>query len=133
MNQLEEQIEAIRKQAYDAGYATAMRAIREFAGGSPNAAAPAVVSRRRKSPAVAKAQSRPSSTRPSKPKSTTASMPRSRPQPSQPNRGSNALLIAEVLKGTSGPTRAADIRKTLQRDKGVSIAFASHAMRLVSW
>jgi hypothetical protein len=35
-----------------------------------------------------------------------------------------------VLKGARGPTRPADIRKALQRDKGVSIAFTSirHAL-----
>jgi hypothetical protein len=39
-------------------------------------------------------------------------------------------MITEVLKGAHGPTRAADIRKALQRDKGVSLAFTSirHAL-----
>jgi hypothetical protein len=37
----------------------------------------------------------------------------------------NALMIAEVLKGMPHSTRAADIRKALQRDRGVSISFPS--------
>jgi hypothetical protein len=124
MSQLEQQVEVIRKEAYDAGYAAAMQALREFAGRSPNTAAAAVVSRGRK--AATKA---PSATT-AKPKPTTVRKTRSKAQPTRPQRGSNALLITEVLKGAHGPTRAADIRKALQRDKGVSIAFTSirHAL-----
>jgi hypothetical protein len=52
------------------------------------------------------------------------------PQRSPLPRGSNALMIAEVLKGMPHSTRAADIRRALQRDKGVSISFPSirHAL-----
>ena len=124
MSQLEQQLEVIRKEAYDAGYAAAMQALREFAGRSPNTTAAAVVSRGRK--AATKAPS----TTPAKPKSTTVRKSQSKAQPTRPQRGSNALLITEVLKGARGPTRAADIRKALQRDNGVSIAFTSirHAL-----
>jgi hypothetical protein len=125
MTQLEEQIKVIRQEAYSAGYAAAMKAIREFADGSSNAAAPrsaqksagtrqlrksAAKTRARRAAAIAKAPSR---------------LQRS-PLP----RGSNALMIAEVLKGMSHSTRAADIRRALQRDKGVSISFPSirHAL-----
>jgi hypothetical protein len=123
MSQLEQQLEVIRKEAYDAGYAAAMQALREFAGRSPNTAAAAVVSRGRK------AATKPQSATAAKPKSTTVRKSRSK-EPTRPQRGSNALLITEVLKGAHGPTRAADIRKALQRDKGVSIAFTSirHAL-----
>ena len=122
MTQLEEQVEAIRKEAYDTGYAAAMRAVREFAGGSPSAAVAAVVSTGRKSATTVKPRLRRSAA--------TALKPQSRARPSQPKRGTNALLITEVLKGMQGSTRAADIRKALQRDKGVSIAFTSirHAL-----
>jgi len=39
-------------------------------------------------------------------------------------------MIAEVLKGMRHSTRAADIRRALQRDKGVSISYPSirHAL-----
>ena len=118
MTQLAQQIEAIRKDAYEAGYAAAMQAVRQFTGSSA-AAAPAVARTRRT--AV-----KPKARRSAK----TASKPRSNARPSQPKRGNNAVLIAEVLKGMQGPTRAADIRKALQRDKHVSIAFTSirHAL-----
>jgi hypothetical protein len=123
MTQLEEQLEAIRKEAYEAGYAAAMQTIRTFASRSPSAAAPAVARKQRKSAAAVKPQPRRSA-------KTTTPKQRSKAQPTQPTRGKNASLIAEVLKGTHGPARAADIRKALQRDKGVSIAFTSirHAL-----
>jgi hypothetical protein len=124
MSQLEHQLEVIRKEAYDAGFAAAMQALREFAGRSPNTAAAAVVSRGRK------VAIKPQSATVAKPKSTAVRKSRSKAQLTRPQRGSNALLITEVLKATHGPTRAADIRKALQRDKGVSIAFTSirHAL-----
>jgi hypothetical protein len=49
----------------------------------------------------------------------------------RPSRGTNARLIVEVLKAMpSGIGRPADIRKALQSDKGVSMAFTSirHAL-----
>jgi len=49
----------------------------------------------------------------------------------RPQRGSNAQLIAEVLKGMpSGMAKPAEIRKALQQDKGVAMAFTSirHAL-----
>ena len=146
MNQLEEQIEVIRKEAYTAGYAAAMQALCEFAGRSPNVGA-AVVNRARKAAKTAKPRPhRTAATPRSKSQSTitapkaqsaTAATPksarkaRSKAQPpARTVRGSNALLITEVLKGTHGPTRAADIRKALQRDKHVAVSFTSirHAL-----
>lgn len=129
MTQLEGHLEAIRKEGYEAGFAAAMQAIRQFADG-PSAAAPAVAKKQRKSARAVKPQRPRSAATASKPQSTTAEKQRSKAQPAQPTRGANALLIAEVLKRTHGPTRAADIRKALQRDKGVSIAFTSirHAL-----
>jgi len=121
MSQLEDQIGAIRQEAYAAGYAAAMQAIREFAGGSSGATAaprkqpskPTVAAKPRPGRAVAK-----------------ASKVSSSPQRTRAQRGANTVLIAEVLKGLPRSSRAADIRKALQRDKGVSIAFTSirHAL-----
>jgi hypothetical protein len=129
MTQLEEQLETIRKEAYEAGYAAAMQAIRQFASG-PSTAAPAVAKKQRNSASAVKPRRAHFATTASKPQSTTASKQRSKAQAARPTRGANAQLIAEVLKGTHGPSRAADIRNALQRDKGVSIAFTSirHAL-----
>jgi hypothetical protein len=130
MTQLEEQLEAIRREAYEAGYAAAMQAIRQFAAG-PSTATPAVAKQQRKSASGVKPRRPRSAATASKPQSTTALKRRSQAQPpTTPTRGANAQLIAEVLKGAHGPSRAADIRKALQRDKGVSIAFTSirHAL-----
>src|SRR5215472_14278113 len=118
MTQLAQQIEAIRKDAYEAGYAAAMQAVRQFTGSS-TAAAPAVARTRR------------AAVKPQAPRSAkAASKLRANARASEPKRGNNAVLIAEVLKGMQGPTRAADIRQALQRDKQVSIAFTSirHAL-----
>ena len=123
MTQLQDQIEAIRREAYAAGYAAAMQAIREFSSARPAAPTPQARGRaatpapkpaarqaRRGPPAAVKAAAR----------------PRRRPQ-----RGSNARLVAEVLKALpSGTGRPADIRRSLQSDKGVVMDFTSirHAL-----
>jgi hypothetical protein len=126
MTQLEAQIKVIRHEAYSAGYAAAMQAIHKFAGGSPIAAA----TRSARKPASTR-QLRKSAAKTTQPRRTAgiAKIP-SRPQRSRLPRGSNALMIAEVLKGMPHSTRAADIRRALQRDKGVSISFPSirHAL-----
>jgi predicted RNase H-like HicB family nuclease len=60
------------------------------------------------------------------PRSKTRARPKSRPA-----RGTNARLIAEVLRAMpSGTARPAEIRAVLERDKGVTIAFTSirHAL-----
>lgn len=119
LTQLQEQIEAIRREAYDAGYAAAMQAIRDFAGRP--ATAPASLSRAR--------------TRTASPVEKTGRGRRAAPKPAsrrqRPQRGANARLIVEVLKGMpSGTARPAEIRKALQQDKGVAMAFTSirHAL-----
>jgi hypothetical protein len=117
---LQDQIEVIRREAYAAGYAAAMQAIRDFAAKHP---ASAVATRRRRGAAkvpeqVTKRRGRP----PSMARPTTAKRPR---------RGNNAQIIAEVLKAMpSGTARPAEIRKALQSDKGVAMAFTSirHAL-----
>jgi hypothetical protein len=118
---LQDQIEAIRQEAYAAGYAAAMQTIRDFAAKPP---ASAVSTRRLGGTVKAPKQ---------------ATKPRGRPPPSarsatakRPRRGNNAQLIAEVLKALpSGTARPADIRKVLQSDKRVAMAYTSirHALR----
>ena len=120
MSHLEDQIEAICQEAYAAGYAAAMRAIREFAAGSSSATA---APRKRPSKSTVAARPRPG-------RAVEKASAISSPQRARAQRGANTVLVAEVLKGMSKSSRAADIRKALQRDKGVSIAFTSirHAL-----
>jgi len=117
---LQDQIEAIRREAYAAGYAAAMRSIRDFATKPP---ASAVQTTRPRGAAKAPEQA---TKRRGRPPST------ARPTtPRRVRRGNNAQLIAEVLKALpAGTARPAEIRKALQNDKGVAIAFTSirHAL-----
>lgn len=121
MTHLQEQIEAIRREAYEAGYAAAMQAIRGFTTRPAAAATAAPRGRPRAQAAPAKR----AATRGRRP---AANAPAAR---KRPQRGSNARLIAEVLKGMpSGMAKPAEIRKALQEDKGVAMAFTSirHAL-----
>jgi hypothetical protein len=121
LTQLQDQIEAIRREAYDAGYAAAMQAIRDFV--ARPSAAPAATPRGRGRPKAAVAK--PAARRGRRP-AAKASGGGKRPQ-----RGSNARLVAEVLKAMPSSTaRPAEIRKVLQHDKGVAMAFTSirHAL-----
>lgn len=119
--QLQDQIEAIRREAYEAGYVAAMQAIRDFAG---RPSGPTVAASPRRGPrkmAVAKPSAR-SGRRPAAKAAAGGKRPR---------RGGNAALIAEVLKAMPSRTaRPAEIRKALQSDKGVAMAFTSirHAL-----
>jgi len=132
LTQLQDQIEAVRREAFAAGYAAAMQSIRDFAakpvpGAEPNAIRP---ERRRRSAAPARA-GRPARQR--QPRAATLRAPRSASRASgrRPQRGTNARLVEEVLQ--SNAPRAlppAEIRRALQRDKGVAMAFTSirHAL-----
>ena len=118
VTQLQDQIEAIRREAYAAGYAAAMQAIRDFAA-RPSAAA--ATPARRGRPAKAAVPAAPRRGRPP----AAAAKPR-RAGRRRPQRGTNARLIAEVLKALpSGSGRPADIRAALTRDKGVTMAYTS--------
>ena len=128
MTQLQDQIEAIRREAYAAGYAAAMQAIRDFAARPAAPSAPAARTGRAAKPAAPAAPAKPRGRRPGRPAAAAKAptRPRRRPQ-----RGTNARLIVEVLKAMpAGMGRPADIRKALQSDKGVAMAFTSirHAL-----
>jgi hypothetical protein len=121
LTQLQEQVEAIRREAYAAGYAAAMQAIRDFAArpSAPKAVAPR--GRPRAQPAPEKPVAR-------RGRRAAAKAPSAR---KRPQRGANARLIAEVLKAMpSGTAKPAEIRRALQQDKGVAMAFTSirHAL-----
>jgi hypothetical protein len=123
LTQLQDQIEAIRQEAYDAGFAAAMQAVRDFA--ARPAAAPARAPRTAAPPPV-----KPAARRGRPPKAVAAARPVSG-SARRPHRGTNSRLVAEVLKGLpSGTGRPADIRRSLQNDKGVAMAFTSirHAL-----
>jgi hypothetical protein len=129
LTQLQDQIEAIRSEAYATGYAAAMQAIRDFAGrpaGQKTAPAVALASApRRRAGAKPAPEAKPTPRRGRRAAAKPAA-PASRPQ-----RGTNARLIVEVLKAMpSGAARPAAIRKALQDDKGVAMAFTSirHAL-----
>jgi hypothetical protein len=136
LTQLQDQIEAIRREAYASGYAAAMQALREFAA-RPAGAAPASppATRRRRAvktapkaaiKAAAKAPTAGKTTRRRRAAAKSPVLRRRRPQ-----RGTNARLIAEVLKAAGpGFVRPAVIRTALQRDKGAVVAFTSirHAL-----
>ena len=126
LTQLQDQIEAIRREAYQAGYAAAMQAIRDFAA-------------RPSGMAIAKTANRPAlrtNAAPAKPVGRRARSAKAAPAPrrtggGRPQRGTNARLIVDVLKGLPSSTgRPADIRKALQSGKGVVMAFTSirHAL-----
>lgn len=121
---LQDQIEAIRKEAYAAGYAAATQAIREFVARPTAAATSSPRARVAKAPAVTKA----TKTAPQRRRRAAAKPPAA---VRRPQRGTNAKLIAEVLQRMpSGTARPAEIRSALQRDKGVAMAFTSirHAL-----
>lgn len=130
--QLQDQIEAIRQEAYNAGYAAAMQAIRDFAA-RPSAAPSAA--RRAGRPARAAAAKAPATTPVAKPatarRGRRPAVAKAPVRGKRPQRGTNARLIVEVLKAMpSGTARPAEIRKVLQSDKGVAMAFTSirHAL-----
>jgi len=127
LTQLQDQIEAVRREAFAAGYAAAMQSIRDFAAKPVPGAAPAAVRPQRQRRLAASAgPGRPSAQR--QPRAT-ARAPRSAGR--RPQRGSNARLVEEVLQSNAPRAlRPAEIRRTLQRDKGVAMAFTSirHAL-----
>ena len=130
LSQLEQHLEALRQEAYAAGYAAAMQAIQEFAGKpAPTAAAPA---RRQPAAGAAAPASAPSRRRQQRMRTTVTKPPAARHTAGRrPPRGTNAQLVAEVLQASAPRALApAEIRKAIQSDKGVSIAFTSirHAL-----
>src|SRR5229473_5225650 len=126
VRELEDQVELIRREAFAAGYAAAMQAIREIASrpapaeklSTPTASARRGRPPRQPQPAPRKTQARRASAD-------------SKPAAKRLERGSNARFVEEVLRALAPqPVRPAEIRAALQRDRGVSLAFTSirHAL-----
>ena len=154
LTQLQEQIEAIRKEAFSAGYQAAMASIREFAA-QPNPAAdgsPAQSSSRQSaSRQTASRQRRQTHSRSRAGQARTGRRERAAEQSreparssarrspasgraqrgtagdgaARPQRGNNARLIEEVLREIGRPARPTEIRNALQRDKNAAMAFTS--------
>lgn len=131
LTQLQDQIEAVRREAFAAGYAAAMQSIREFAAKPAPGAAPAAAQPRGRPRSAAPARSAP----PARQRQTRATARptrrASRSPTKRPQRGTNARLVEEVLQSNAPRAlRPAEIRSALQRDKGVAMAFTSirHAL-----
>ena len=146
ITELQQQIEAVRREAFAAGYAAAMEAIREL---TSRAAAPGTRSaaatptrrgrgrgrgRARARQAAPAAKATPARRRRARTTRTartaTAAARTRRPAARRPQRGTNARMIEEILKAAA--PRAippAEIRKALQAN-GVAMAFTSirHAL-----
>src|SRR5437763_2172095 len=110
---LQERIEEIRRQAFAAGYAEAMKAVRVLAS----------------RPARNSAAAKPNGSRRVRPSHAAKTTGRSA-RPRRAQRGTNALRVEEVLKAARPrAVRPADIRKALQK-KRITISFPSlrHAL-----
>jgi hypothetical protein len=136
INQLQDQIEAVRHEAFAAGYAAAMQALRELAARpapSAQAAAAAATPRRRgrrpgRPAKPAAPAARPTRQRRARRAAATPRTPRAGGR--RPQRGTNARMVEEILQAAAPrAVRPAEIRKALQ-DKGVAMAFTSirHAL-----
>jgi hypothetical protein len=142
LTQLQSQIEAIRKEAYAAGYAAAMQVIQKAVSAGPSGAAPrprAVAAKPAAKPAraakpatAAKPAVAAKPTRTAKParvakpgRPRTAKAP-ARKAASRPRRGNNAAMIEDILRAIAPrAARPAEIRAALQSDKGAAVAFTS--------
>ncbi len=111
LTRLQDEIDAVRREAFAEGYAAAMRSVREFASRLPPPAELERQARLRAEPAVI-ASAAPS-------------------QPRRPRRGTNARLIESLLQSIAPrAARPTEIRNVLRRDQGVALAFTSirHAL-----
>ena len=152
LNEVQRQIEAIRKQAFNEGYAAAMQAVGELASGSVPWSNASVSSPSGSGSGDSEAQ-QPEPRRAAVPLRTSSAVrraPASRARRSgqaagghrtaapgnrqsprrRAERGTNARMVQEILKAVSPrAVPQAEIRKALQ-DKGVSLAYPSigHAL-----
>jgi hypothetical protein len=134
INQLQDQIEAVRREAFAAGYAAAMQSIRELASrAAPSAQTPAAAATpRRRGRPRRRAQAAAPAAPPTRQRRRRAiAAPRTpRAGGRRPQRGTNARMVEEILQAAAPrAVRPAEIRKALQ-DKGVAMAFTSirHAL-----
>src|SRR3954471_21976359 len=127
VNQLQEQIEAIRREAFAAGFEAAMQSVRQFASTQAPETGPQSDERPRRRPM----QRTRAVNSPPSPGNGPAEPRRRAAQAARPQRGTNARLVEEVLQSKwPRALRPAEIRSMIQREKGVAIAFTSirHAL-----
>jgi hypothetical protein len=138
MTELQQQIEAVRREAFAAGYAAAMQAIRELTSrAAPEAGSRAAATPRRRGRGRGRARARQAApaaaktpARRRRARATTAVAKPRRAATRRPQRGTNARMIEEILKAAAPrAVRPAEIRKALQQN-GVAMAFTSirHAL-----
>jgi hypothetical protein len=126
VTQLQDQIETIRRDAYNEGYSAAMRALLNFAK-QPAAEPQTRSATTRKSPAKAPARRKIAAAiavpQAASPKAATASRA---PRQRMGRRGENAPLIEAALKSLPNHTgRAGDIRKAIKQQHETELAFTS--------
>lgn len=124
LTHLQEQIDAIRREAFAEGYAAAMQAVSDFAArpappGTPDRAPSATrpADLRRRTTRRATRRSRSTTTQ--------------RAAPAKLARGANARMVEEALQSIAPrAARPAEIRNLIRNDKGVAIGFTSlrHAL-----
>lgn len=131
---LQEQIEAIRREAYAEGYSAAMQAVRQLAsrpsGRGAEAVAPAPTAKAAPRRTRSKLE-RPAAKRPRQPASATKRAAAGKPAAQQPGRGNNARMVEEMLRAIAPrAARPTDIRNALRRERGIAMAFTSirHAL-----
>jgi hypothetical protein len=136
LTELQNQIEAIQREAFAEGYAAAMQAVHELSSPSAphkNVAAPNSNGRaedQKRQPDLDKAaiplrSSNPVRRSTAKRATVRATVTRTRrSQRSRAKRGSNALRIEQILKNTPRAVRQAEIRNALEK-KGISLSFPS--------
>jgi hypothetical protein len=129
-DELQQHIEAVRREAFAAGYAAGMAAIREFANRPVSGNKISAVPKRNRS-AVAKTSRSKAPSRPRQRAAAATTRRTDRKPASRPKHGTNARLVEEVLQANAPRAlRPAEIRTALQHDKGVAISFTSvrHAL-----
>lgn len=123
---IEQQIEAVRREAFAAGYAAGMKAIRDIASRpAPDAALSGARAARRRAGRKSAATSAPQTRIQAR-----VVARRRRSAPGRPQPGSNAQMIEAILEAAAPRAlRQAQIRKALQ-EKGKDAAFTSirHAL-----
>ena len=132
VTELQQQIEEVRRESYAAGYAAAMQVISDVASRpAPKAGTTAAAPGGRAPGRVRQVAPAAKPTRPRRARATSAAAATRPSANGRAQRGTNALIIEEILKAMApSPVRPAAIRKALQ-DNGVAISFPSihHALR----
>jgi hypothetical protein len=111
LTRLHDDIDAVRREAFAEGYAAAMQAVREFVSQPPMTGPLS-----RPAPQAA---------------ATAATTAAPQSQPRRLRRGTNAKLVASVLRSIAPrAARPTEIRNALRQEQGVALAFTSirHAL-----